>query len=276
MCEFLCQLHSRGYQLFFLTARGLVGPAGIERTRRYLFEIAIDRESGFRLPQSPLFTTRHTSTMSALKEELGLGSGGGSKAFKLAQLRQIQSLFEPPPAPSFFRSFPSPPNPGGGLYAGFGNRPKDAWAYNGAGVAAERIFIIDPASRLEQMAASAASSASAASADKAAASSSSGGASSSDGGAAEADDAAESSASASASGGTSGGGGGGCVASGTAWASYAGMLRETQTLDRIFPLQCTSPQQMQMLARYAAMAAASLPNGTGRTHRMSRRGPHRR
>ena len=89
VCEFLCQLHSRGYQLFFLTARGLVGPAGIERTRRYLFEIAIDRESGFRLPQSPLFTTRHTSTMSALKEELGLGSGGGSKAFKLAQLARL-------------------------------------------------------------------------------------------------------------------------------------------------------------------------------------------
>ena len=34
---------------------------------RYLFEIAVDKESGYRLPQAPLFTTRHTSTMAALR-----------------------------------------------------------------------------------------------------------------------------------------------------------------------------------------------------------------
>ena len=124
MCEFLCQLRARGYQPLFLTARAMLGPAGIERTRRYrletliltltltltltptlaptltlpltlpltsyLFEIAVDKESGYRLPQAPLFTTRHTSTLAALREELGLGTGGGSKAFKLAQLSEIQ------------------------------------------------------------------------------------------------------------------------------------------------------------------------------------------
>ena len=42
------------------------------------------------LTQAPLFTTRHTSTLAALREELGLGTGGGSKAFKLAQLSEIQ------------------------------------------------------------------------------------------------------------------------------------------------------------------------------------------
>ena len=53
MCEFLCQLRARGYQPLFLTARAMLGPAGIERTRRYLFEIAVDKESGYRLPQAP-------------------------------------------------------------------------------------------------------------------------------------------------------------------------------------------------------------------------------
>ena len=40
VCEFLCQLRARGYQPLFLTARAMLGPAGIERTRRYLFETA--------------------------------------------------------------------------------------------------------------------------------------------------------------------------------------------------------------------------------------------
>lgn len=40
VCEFLCQLRARGYQPLFLTARAMLGPAGIERTRRYLFDTA--------------------------------------------------------------------------------------------------------------------------------------------------------------------------------------------------------------------------------------------
>ena len=41
---------------------------------------------------------------------------------------------------------PRPPHRQGLLYAGFGNREKDALAYLASGVPTERVFIIDPAS----------------------------------------------------------------------------------------------------------------------------------
>ena len=55
----------------------------------------------------------------------------------------------------------------GGLHAGFGNRPKDAWAYSNAGVPPAMVLIIDPASHLvqqQQLSSSTASTASTASA----------------------------------------------------------------------------------------------------------------
>ena len=78
-----------------------------------------------------------------------------------------------PPAPAKWVGPPwcAIPFPGGlaasdrgGLHAGFGNRPKDAWAYSNAGVPPAMVLIIDPASRLvqqQQLTASAASSAAA-------------------------------------------------------------------------------------------------------------------
>ena len=88
VCELLCQLDARGYQLLFLTSRTLLGPAGIDRTRRYLFEVAHDAESGFRLPEAAVCTTRHTSTITALAHELG----GASGAYKTNALKSLVSL----------------------------------------------------------------------------------------------------------------------------------------------------------------------------------------
>lgn len=58
VCELLCQLEARGYNVMFLTSRTLVGPAGIDRTRRYLFEVARDEGTGFVMPEAPVCTTR--------------------------------------------------------------------------------------------------------------------------------------------------------------------------------------------------------------------------
>ena len=52
LCETLCQLHARGYLIIYLTSRPLLGPVGIEKTRRFLFEVAVDASSGYRMPQA--------------------------------------------------------------------------------------------------------------------------------------------------------------------------------------------------------------------------------
>ena len=52
ICEMLCALHARGYLILYLTSRPLLGASGIERTRRFLFQVAVD-SSGFRMPPVP-------------------------------------------------------------------------------------------------------------------------------------------------------------------------------------------------------------------------------
>jgi len=128
VCELACQLDARGYSLVFLTSRTLLGTAGADRTRRYLFEVAMDSETGYRMPEAPVITTRHVSTMTALAHELG----GQSGKFKTAVLQSLDSLVSAR-MPRLF-------------YAGFGNREKDALAYLSAGVPPERVLIIDPSS----------------------------------------------------------------------------------------------------------------------------------
>ena len=197
VCELACELVARGYALFFLTSRPLLGVSGIERTRRFLFEVATDSPSGFRMPHAPVLTTTHRDALGALFDELG----GKSRSFKSATLKQLRDVFAPPPPPTppphpppnarcAAASSPSnlgavlggtldginaklsalgvlPASPSGsggggsggrggggsgsgsgGLYAGFGNREKDALAYLSSGVPPERVFLIDPSSRL--------------------------------------------------------------------------------------------------------------------------------
>ena len=163
ICEFACALAARGYAVLFLTARPARGPTGIARTRRFLFEIAgaprrrprrprrhaptpaaarppapprraVDRESGYKLPMGPVFTTTHTSTLSALREELG----GASRLFKERQLGAIAACFGGGGGRGT-----------GGLYAGFGNKDKDVYAYVAAGIEPRHTFLIDPASTIQ-------------------------------------------------------------------------------------------------------------------------------
>eukprot|EP00322_Chrysochromulina_rotalis_P014936 CAMPEP_0115833756 /NCGR_PEP_ID=MMETSP0287-20121206/3335_1 /TAXON_ID=412157 /ORGANISM="Chrysochromulina rotalis, Strain UIO044" /LENGTH=433 /DNA_ID=CAMNT_0003287177 /DNA_START=1 /DNA_END=1303 /DNA_ORIENTATION=+ len=144
VCEMLCQLHARGYHVVYLTSRPLLGPSGIERTRRFLFQVAVDA-TGYRMPPAAVVTTTHMSTWSALTSELS----GGSKAFKSAALQRIRDAFRPLPLEgSDLTSLPGMHTDGGGLFAGFGNREKDALAYLSAGVPPERIFLIDTSSRI--------------------------------------------------------------------------------------------------------------------------------
>jgi len=162
ICEFACNLDARGYNVLFLTARCMLGAAGIDRTRRFLFDVALDDSSGYKLPPGPVFTTVHTSTLLALKEELG---GTASGAYKLSILQRIGSLFPPASAAPLADaaldteagctqsdSLLGEPHssPLGGLHAGFGNRSKDAVAYTGAGIAAAHTFIIDNRSTILQ------------------------------------------------------------------------------------------------------------------------------
>ena len=141
VCEMACELVARGYALFFLTSRPLLGVSGIERTRRFLFEVATDSPSGFRMPHAPVLTTTHHDALGALFDELG----GKSRSFKSSTLKQLRDVFVPPAAPS---GSGGGGGSGGGLYAGFGNREKDALAYLSSGVPPERVFIIDPSSHL--------------------------------------------------------------------------------------------------------------------------------
>ena len=65
VCELVCELHSRGYALVYLTSRPLLGASGIEPTRRFLFEIAVDTPSGKRMPPAALITTTHQNSLQA-------------------------------------------------------------------------------------------------------------------------------------------------------------------------------------------------------------------
>lgn len=160
ICQLVCELHARGYAVIFLTSRPLLGAAGIERTRRFLFEVAVDQPSAFRMPPAPVFTTTHRDMFAALVDELS----GKSKAFKANSLKPLRQAFEAPASARTLGGVLSgaigeissklsslgvlPASTGGGLFAGFGNREKDALAYLSAGVPPERVFLIDTTSKV--------------------------------------------------------------------------------------------------------------------------------
>lgn len=178
ICEFACRVHSQGYAVLFLSARPLSGPTGIEPTRRFLFHVSRDPSSGFGLPLGPVITTPHTSTVSALLDELTHKSG----IFKKDALRRIAALYAPDGEPvrasadgaaaasagdgggacgpcragtggatdAGFGATPriGEPAAAAGLFAGFGNRSKDATAYHAAGIDPSRIFIINDRSSI--------------------------------------------------------------------------------------------------------------------------------
>ena len=167
----------------------------------------------------------------------------------------------------------------GGLHAGFGNRPKDAWAYSNAGVPPAMVLIIDPASRLVQQqlltssTASAAAAAATAAAAASAAATASGSSSAAAAATAAATDAPTATAAATAPASLpsqpSPQQQGAAPPMGSAWDSYSGLLAVPQQIDELFPLRCSEAQSLQLTARYAAVAAAGLPNGApGRAYHL--------
>ena len=163
----------------------------------------------------------------------------------------------------------------GGLHAGFGNRPKDAWAYSNAGVPPAMVLIIDPASRLvqQQLLTSSTASAATAAAAASAAATASGSSSAAAAATAAATDAPTATAAATAPASLPSQPPpqqqGAAPPMGSAWDSYSGLLAVPQQIDELFPLRCSEAQSLQLTARYAAVAAAGLPNGApGRAYHL--------
>ena len=109
---------ANGYNILYLTSRS-VGQA--DTTRAYLNGILQD---GHKLPRGPVILSPDR-TVAALRREVYLRK---PEVFKMACLRDIQSLFEPQKTP---------------FYAGFGNRFTDALSYRSVNIPPSRIFTIN-------------------------------------------------------------------------------------------------------------------------------------
>ncbi|MCJ1404253.1 hypothetical protein MMC11_007478 [Xylographa trunciseda] len=109
---------ANGYNILYLTSRS-VGQA--DTTRAYLHGITQD---GYKLPKGPVILSPDR-TIAALRREVYLRK---PEVFKMACLRDIQTLFSPRPNP---------------FYAGFGNRFTDALSYRSVNIPSNRIFTIN-------------------------------------------------------------------------------------------------------------------------------------
>jgi len=113
------KIRQNGYKIMYLSARA-IGQATI--TKDYLNHV---RQGDDRLPDGPLFLNPD-SLIHAFKREV---IDRNPEEFKISCLKEIQSLF-------------GSRNP---FFAGYGNRPNDAYAYQVVGVPVYRIFTINPA-----------------------------------------------------------------------------------------------------------------------------------
>ncbi|MCJ1287663.1 hypothetical protein MMC26_007015 [Xylographa opegraphella] len=109
---------ANGYNILYLTSRS-VGQA--DTTRTYLHGIT---QEGYKLPKGPVILSPDR-TIAALRREVYLRK---PEVFKMACLRDIQTLFSPRPNP---------------FYAGFGNRFTDALSYRSVNIPSNRIFTIN-------------------------------------------------------------------------------------------------------------------------------------
>lgn len=122
------QLYNRiaanGYKFVYLSARA-IGQAQI--TRDYLRSV---RQQQASLPPGPLLLSP-TSLVQAFQKEV---IERKPEEFKISCLRDIKSLF--------------PGWPLSALYAGFGNKINDVWAYRAVDIPMSRIFTINPKGEL--------------------------------------------------------------------------------------------------------------------------------
>jgi len=123
VAQLFTKIRNNGYHIMYLTARAL-GQASI--TKDYLQSV---KQGDVCLPDGPLFLNPD-SLMHAFKREV---IDRNPEEFKIRCLRDVQSLFEEK-------------NP---FFAGYGNRPNDAFAYRAVGIPVSRIFTINPAGELK-------------------------------------------------------------------------------------------------------------------------------
>ncbi|CAH8473360.1 unnamed protein product [Schistosoma intercalatum] len=114
------RVKNNGYQFLYLSARAL-GQAGI--TRSYLRQVVQDSSS--RLPDGPILLSPN-SLLHAFHQEVIINK---PEVFKTKCLQDVCCLFPKGSSP---------------LYAGFGNKVNDVFAYQKAGIELCRIFTVNP------------------------------------------------------------------------------------------------------------------------------------
>jgi len=116
------KINNNSYKIMYLSARA-IGQASI--TKDYLQSV---KQGDVCLPDGPVFLNPD-SLIHAFRREV---IDRNPEEFKIRCLKDIQSLFEEK-------------NP---FFAGYGNRPNDAYAYRAVGIPVSRIFTINPAGEL--------------------------------------------------------------------------------------------------------------------------------
>jgi len=122
VADLFTKIKNNGYHIMYLSARA-IGQASI--TKDYLQSV---KQGDVCLPDGPLFLNPESLIHAFRKEVIDRNP----EEFKIRCLKDIQSLFEGR-------------NP---FFAGYGNRPNDAYAYRAVGIPVSRIFTINPAGEL--------------------------------------------------------------------------------------------------------------------------------
>merc|ERR1712156_1084273 len=123
VAQLFSKIRANGYHIMYLSARA-IGQASM--TKEYLESV---RQGEVYLPEGPVFLNPD-SLIHALKREV---IDKNPEEFKIRCLKDIQNLFEGK-------------NP---FFAGYGNKPNDAYAYRAVGIPVSRIFTINPAGELK-------------------------------------------------------------------------------------------------------------------------------
>jgi len=123
VAQLFTEISNNGYHIMYLSARA-IGQASI--TKDYLQSV---KQDDVCLPDGPIFLNPD-SLIHAFKREV---IDRNPEEFKISCLKDIQSLF-------------GARNP---FFAGYGNRPNDAFAYRSVGIPVSRIFTINPAGELK-------------------------------------------------------------------------------------------------------------------------------
>ena len=122
VADLYSKIEENGYRIMYLSARA-IGQSST--TKDYLQSV---KQGDIYLPDGPVFLNPD-SLIHAFKREV---IDKNPEEFKIRCLKDIQSLFSTNP-----------------FFAGYGNRPNDAYAYRAVGIPISRIFTINPTGKLK-------------------------------------------------------------------------------------------------------------------------------